>query len=125
MKGGVDYEIQLLAVERASEILFETVGGEFGSIQETKLNKELPKSKKISVDLTRANKILGTNISSSKANKYLKGLGMNIKINDGLISIDPAIRRNKKIKINHEIITPNSDKAFYKLKGLLNLWMVH
>ena len=40
---------------------------------------------------------------------------------DGLISIDPAIRRNKKIKINHEIITSNSDKAFYKLKGLLNL----
>ncbi len=51
----------------------------------------------------------------------LKGLGVNIRINDGLISIDPKIRRSKKIKINPEIITPNSDKAFYKLKGLLNL----
>ena len=56
---GVDYEIQKLAVDRASEILFETVGGEFGSIQESKLLKELPKPKRVSIDLNRANKFLG------------------------------------------------------------------
>ena len=73
---GVDHEIQQLAIDRASEILFETVGGEFGSIQESKFLKELPKPKRVSIDLNRANKILGTNITSSKAKKYLKGLGM-------------------------------------------------
>ena len=76
---GVDYRIQELAVEKASEILHETVGGEFGTIQESKLTKELPKAKKVSLDLDRANKILGTNITSFKAKKYLKGLGMNPK----------------------------------------------
>ena len=76
---GVDYKIQALAIEKASEILNETVGGEFGAIQESKLTKELPKAKKVSLDLDRANKILGTNITSLKAKKYLKGLGMNPK----------------------------------------------
>ena len=76
---GVDHEIQKLAVDRASEILCETVGGEFGTIQESKLHKELPKLKKVSIDINRANKILGTNITSSKAKKYLKGLGMSPK----------------------------------------------
>ena len=76
---GVDYKIQELAVEKASEILHETVGGEFGVIQESKLIKELPKARKVSLDLARANKILGTNITSLKAKKYLKGLGMNPK----------------------------------------------
>ena len=73
---GVDYEIQQLAVDRASEILYETVGGEFGTIRESKLNKELPKPKKVSIDIARASKILGTNITVSKAKKYFKGLGM-------------------------------------------------
>ena len=76
---GVDYEIQELAVEKASEILYQTVGGEFGTIRKSKLTKELPKTKKVSLDLDRANKILGTNITSLKAKKYLKGLGMNPK----------------------------------------------
>ncbi len=74
---GVDYTIQELAIEKASEILHETVGGEFGVIQESKLKKEFPKPKKVSLDLSRANKILGTNITNLKAKKYLKGLGMN------------------------------------------------
>ena len=76
---GVDYEIQEFAIEKASEILYETVGGEFGVIKQSKLTKELPKPKKVSLDLNRANKILGTNITSLKAKKYLKGLGMKPK----------------------------------------------
>ncbi len=76
---GVDYKIQVLAIERACEILHATVGGEYGTIKESKLTKELPKAKKVSLDLDRANKILGTNITSLKAKKYLKGLGMNPK----------------------------------------------
>ena len=76
---GVDCEIQAIAIEKASQILHKTVGGEFGAIQESKLTKELPKAKKVSLDLDRANKILGTNITSLKAKKYLKGLGLNPK----------------------------------------------
>ena len=76
---GVDYKIQELAVVKASQILDETVGGEFGTIEESNLVKELPKARKVSLDLNRAKKILGTDLSNSKAKKYLKGLGMNPK----------------------------------------------
>ena len=61
---GVDYEIQELAIERASAILQETLGGEFGQITESKLTKALPKPKKVTLDLNRANQLLGTNIIS-------------------------------------------------------------
>ena len=86
---GVDYEIQGLALEKASEILHQTVGGEFGTIQESKLTKELPKAKKVSLDLERSNKILGTNINSLKAKKYLKGLGMSPKGSSKRLVITP------------------------------------
>ena len=76
---GVDYKIQELAVVKASQILDETVGGEFGTIEESNLVKELPKARKVSLDLNRAKKILGTELTNSKAKKYLKGLGMNPK----------------------------------------------
>ena len=74
---GVDYEIQELAIERASAILHETLGGEFGQITESKLTKALPKPKKVSLDLNKANRLLGTNITSKTAKKYFTGLGMN------------------------------------------------
>ncbi len=96
---GVDYKIQELAVEKASEILYETVGGEFGPIQETKLTKELPKAKKVSLDLDRANKILGTNITNLKAKKYLKGLGMNPKGSTGKLDLtSPSWRYDIEIE---------------------------
>ena len=96
---GVDYEIQQLAVDRASEILNETVGGEFGTIRESKLNKELPKTKKVSIDIARANKILGTSITTSKAKKYFKGLGMNpIGSTSKLDLISPSWRYDIEIE---------------------------
>ena len=96
---GVDYEIQELAVEKASEILCETVGGEFGVIQESKLTKELPKARKVSLDLDRTNKILGTNITSLKAKKYLKGLGMNPKGSSGKLDLtSPSWRYDIEIE---------------------------
>ena len=45
----MDYEIQELAIERASAILQETLGGEFGQITESKLTKALPKPKKVTL----------------------------------------------------------------------------
>jgi len=100
---GVDYEIQTLAVERASEILHETVGGDFGTIQESKLKKELPKARKVSLDLDRANMILGTNITSLKAKKYLKGLGMDPKGSPRKLDLTPPSWRYD-IEIEADVI---------------------
>ena len=73
---GVDYTIQEFAVNRATYLLNQTIGGEIGSVISDSLIKELPNHKKINIDIDRTNKILGTTISTNSAIKYFKGLGL-------------------------------------------------
>ena len=73
---GVDYTIQEFALNRATYLLNQTIGGEIGSVISDTLIKELPNHKKINIDIDRTNKILGTTISTNSAIKYFKGLGL-------------------------------------------------
>jgi len=73
---GVDYTIQEFALNRATYLLNQTIGGEIGSVISDSLIKELPNHKKINIDIDRTNKILGTTISSNSAKNYFKGLGL-------------------------------------------------
>ena len=84
---GVDYAIQKLALDRASSLLDQTVGGTFSNIVSASLKNKLPKQSKIKVSLERANKVLGTYISKQQAMKYLKGLGMNPTEKNNIISV--------------------------------------
>lgn len=67
---GVDYTIQEFALNRATDLLNQTIGGEIGSVISDTLIKELPNHKKINIDIDRTNKILGTTISTNSAIKY-------------------------------------------------------
>ena len=73
---GVDYTIQEFALNRATYLLNQTIGGEIGSVISDSLIKELPNHKKINIDIARTNKILGTTISTNSAKNYFKGLGL-------------------------------------------------
>ena len=73
---GIDYEIQEIALNRATSLLTETVGGEVSSILSDSRAKELPKHKRINVNIERTNKILGTTISNASAKKYFNSLGL-------------------------------------------------
>ena len=73
---GVDYTIQEFALNRATDLLNQTIGGEIGSVISDTLIKELPNHKKINIDIDRTNKILGTTISTNSAKNYFKGLGL-------------------------------------------------
>ena len=73
---GIDYEIQEIALNRATSLLSETVGGELSSTISDSIAKELPKHKRINVDIKRTNKILGTTISNASAKKYFNSLGL-------------------------------------------------
>ena len=73
---GIDYEIQEIALNRATSLLTETVGGELSSTISDSIAKELPKHKRINVDIERTNKILGTTISNASAKKYFNSLGL-------------------------------------------------
>ena len=85
---GVDYTIQEFALNRATDLLNQTIGGEIGSVISDTLIKELPNHKKINIDIDRTNKILGTTISTNSAKNYFKGLGLSPEVTkSGKISV--------------------------------------
>ena len=77
---GVDFNIQELAIERASELLNKSVGGLFGPLQVVAEKKSLPKQNKVSVNISSANRILGANLSKTKVKSYLTGLGLSPQV---------------------------------------------
>ena len=97
---GVDYKIQEIAINRASTLLSDTVGGDFSEITSSTLKNQLPKHSKINLDLQRTNNFLGTRISKQIAIKYFKGLGFNPEsTKQGLISsLSPSWRYDLKIE---------------------------
>ena len=96
---GVDFNIQELAVKRASMLLNNSVGGKFGPLQVVEEKKSLPKQNKVSVNLRKANKVLGSNLSKTKVKSYLKGLGLSPKItNDSFHTLIPSWRYDLSIE---------------------------
>ena len=73
---GVDFNLQTLAVKRASSLIFEVLGGKFGPIQEFKKRSSIPKNKDIYLYVGTVNKILGTDFSKFFICKLLRGLGL-------------------------------------------------
>ena len=73
---GVDFNLQTLAVKRASSLIFEVLGGKFGPIQEFKKRSSIPKNKDIYLYVGTVNKILGTDFSKYFISKLLRGLGL-------------------------------------------------
>jgi len=73
---GVDSELQLDAVERATELILSITGGEPGPISHAVERKWLPKRKPIKFDLNEIERTLGIVIPESFTAKILENLGM-------------------------------------------------
>ena len=84
---GVDFNLQELAIKKASMLLSDSVGGNFGPIQLVSDKKNLPKKKKITVSLAKTNAVLGSSISKARAKKYLTGLGLSPELKNEKISV--------------------------------------
>ena len=76
---GVDFEIQREALERATQLIVNILGGEVGPIIEKIYEKHLPQSNKIHLRHERIGKLLGFQINKPGIEKILKSL--NLKIN--------------------------------------------
>ena len=97
---GVDYKIQEIAIDRASILLRDTVGGRFGEVTSSTLKSQLPKQTKINLDLEKSNGLLGTKISKQVALRYFKGLGFapeSLK-NGSISAIPPSWRYDLTIE---------------------------
>ena len=75
---GVDFNLQLKALEMASFLIIKYLGGSCTKVKEIISNNYLPKQKKINLSINFLNEKLGTQLSISKVKQVLKHLDIQI-----------------------------------------------
>jgi len=73
---GVDPEMQVQAIERATSLLLDIVGGEAGPVVEVVSQKHLPSRDAISLRAARINRVLGLEVDLASIPEILTRLGM-------------------------------------------------
>lgn len=97
----VDPDLQIKAIERATELLLSIVSGEAGPVITVKEENHLPKPAKIFLRENRVEKILGMKISETEIENILKRLGFSIeKTKDGWNVIVPTARADITIEVD-------------------------
>ena len=75
---GVDFALQVHAMERATQILLALVGGEAGPIQEVVSKNNLPARPDVVLRAARIEKVLGLSLSADEVVRILTGLGLGV-----------------------------------------------
>jgi phenylalanyl-tRNA synthetase beta chain len=75
---GVDPELQHTAMERATRLLLDIVGGEAGPVVEAKSAEHLPKPAKISLTRAKLDRILGISIATETVTEIFQRLGFSV-----------------------------------------------
>lgn len=75
---GVDFELQRLAMDRATALLLEVVGGEPGPVQEAVSEAHLPVAAEVTLREQRLNTLLGVDIDPADVDQALSRLGFEL-----------------------------------------------
>lgn len=78
---GVDFNLQVKAIERATKLLLDIVGGQPGSLFECVHEQELPKRDSVSLRKARIAKTLGLELAEAEVEEILTGLGLGAEAN--------------------------------------------
>ncbi|MFT5756310.1 MAG: phenylalanyl-tRNA synthetase beta chain [Alteromonadaceae bacterium] len=102
---GIDPELQLDAMERATTLLLDIVGGQAGPIVEAVNEDHLPKEKHVTLRREKLDGRIGHHIEDAKVTEILTRLGFATKLlgdNDGDIwhVVVPAYRFDIKIEVD-------------------------
>tara|TARA_R110002110_G_scaffold415561_1_gene650797 strand:- start:93866 stop:96241 length:2376 start_codon:yes stop_codon:yes gene_type:complete len=90
---GVDFELQTRAIERATGLLLDIVGGEAGPVQEVVSAEHLPKRDDVHLRAQRIEKLLGFEMDAAEVERILSGLGLGVTADDnGWICSVPSWR---------------------------------
>lgn len=73
---GVDYQLQRQAIERATALLLDIVGGEPGPVNEVTVAASMPASQDIQLRKARIKRVLGFDMESNEVEDILTRLGM-------------------------------------------------
>ena len=98
---GVDWQLQREAMERATALILEIVGGEPGPVIEAVEQGALPTLKQITLRNERITQMLGMQMSEADVVGYLKGLGLGVSAQaDGQWQVDvPSHRFDISIEV--------------------------
>ncbi|WP_439101515.1 phenylalanine--tRNA ligase subunit beta [Congregibacter sp.] len=80
---GVDFELQRRALERATELLLEIVGGAAGPITEAVSEADLPAPAPIYLRAARIERLLGVTIEPEAVERILRGVGLDVTAVEG------------------------------------------
>jgi len=75
---GVDYELQHLAVDRATELLLQIVGGEPGPVEEAVSPSHLPQAAEVILRQRRLNELMGVDVAPSAVDEAFARLGFEL-----------------------------------------------
>jgi phenylalanyl-tRNA synthetase beta chain len=98
---GVDYQLQRKAMERATALLLEIVGGEPGSVVEAVNKAELPEVQQVRLRHSKVTSVLALEIPSAEIEEILTRLGMQLAtVEDGWQVRVPSYRFDISIEVD-------------------------
>ncbi len=98
---GVDFELPVGAMEYATNLLIEIVGGEAGLITEVISEAHLPIRQAIELRQERVGRVLGVELEDSEVKDILERLGMEVGIFDGGWTVKaPSSRFDIEIEVD-------------------------
>lgn len=98
---GVDFELQVAALERATVLLVDIVGGEVGPIQEVVSAADLPPRPDVVLRAARIEKVLGFDLPTAEVERILRGLGLGVTATaDGWTCAIPSWRFDLAIEVD-------------------------
>jgi phenylalanyl-tRNA synthetase beta chain len=90
---GVDPQLQRRALERATALLLETVGGEPGPVIERHFEDQLPRRSPIGLRAARVRRLLGVEIEAEETARILSALGCQVDATEeGWRAVPPSFR---------------------------------
>ncbi|MEW6984484.1 phenylalanine--tRNA ligase subunit beta [Colwelliaceae bacterium 6471] len=98
---GVDPQLQRIAMDRATQLLLDIVGGEAGPIVEALSEEHLPEAKKITLRRTKLDGRVGHFIADDKVNEIFTRLGFDVSFSDNVWTVNvPAYRFDISIEVD-------------------------
>jgi len=76
---GVDWQLAGRAMERATELLLEIVGGEAGPVIDAREDSVMPRTQQVKLRAARVNSMFGLELTDNKVEKLLQPLGLELR----------------------------------------------
>lgn len=90
---GVDYALQVSAMERATQLLVEICGGEVAPVVAVESEADLPKPNKVALRRTKLDNLLGHHIADADVVEILERLGLTVEASEeGWVAVAPTWR---------------------------------